>query len=140
MHSDVADRLDAAAAPPGGAHRQAWSVVAALLMADVFLEAVFAGAMLSGAPWANQAHAANAVLLLAACALAGLIALATLRRAAGGRTLGLTLLALAAAVFAQMALGAMSRHGANLLWAHVPLGVALVGFAGQAVVAARRLS
>lgn len=46
---------------------------------------------------------------------------------------------LAAVILLQTALGRFSAAGANLLWLHVPLGVALVGFAAQAANAARRL-
>jgi hypothetical protein len=35
--------------------------------------------------------------------------------------------------------GTLSAKGANLLWVHVPLGVALVGFAAQAAAGVRRL-
>ena len=46
---------------------------------------------------------------------------------------------LAAAVFLQTAVGRATAKGDNLLWLHVPLGVALVGFAGQAAAVARKL-
>jgi hypothetical protein len=119
--------------------RRLWSAVTALLLADIFIEAVFAGAMLSGAPWARAAHAANAGLLIVSTILAGLVAVATLRRMPHGLNLGLTLLALAAVMAVQAAVGAISGKGVNLLWVHVPLGVALVGFAAQALAGARRL-
>lgn len=124
---------------PGHNLRQLWGGVTALLVAGVFIEAILAGAMLSGVPWARMAHAANAVLLIVSTTAAGLAALVALRRTAGGARLGLTLLALAAVLFLQMAVGKMSAHGARLMWLHVPLGVALVGFAAQAAVGARRL-
>ena len=119
--------------------RRWWAAVTGLLLADIFLEAVFAGAMLSGAPWARAAHAANAGLLIASTTFAGLVGVATLRRVPRGLRLGLTLLALAAVMAVQAAVGAISAKGANLLWVHVPLGVALVGFAAQALTSARRL-
>ena len=62
-----------------------------------------------------------------------------LRRIPQGLKLGLTLLSLAALLLLQTALGRSAAHGAKLLWLHVPLGVALVGLAGQALAAARRL-
>jgi hypothetical protein len=126
-------------AAPGPTLRRWWGRFAALLTLAVFTEAVFAGAMLSGAPWARPAHAATAMALIASAVAASLAALVTLRRVAGGPRLGRTLLALAGALVLQAALGAMTRHGANLLWLHVPLGVALVGLAGQAWASARRL-
>ena len=129
----------AVATAPGHNLRRWWSVIAALLMAAIFVEAMFAGAMLSGAPWARQAHRATALLLLAPTIAASAAALVTLRRVPHGPRLGFLLASLAAAAVLQMAMGAMSAHGANLLWAHVPLGVALVGLAGQALAAARRL-
>jgi heme A synthase len=115
----------------------AWRLVAIALAAGVFLEAAFAGAMLSGQGWARAAHGATAGLLVAAAAVAGLAALATRR----GRSLGLgwTLLALAAGLIVQAALGALTAHrGANLLWAHVPLGVLLTVLVAQAALAPRR--
>ena len=124
---------------PGRNLRRSWGAVTALLVAAIFIQAVFAGAMLSGADWARAAHRAAAMLLIAGAAAAGLVALVTLRRIPHGARLGLTLLALAGALFLQAAVGALSTKGANLLWIHVPLGVALVGFAAQAAVGARRL-
>lgn len=116
-----------------------WGVITILLAADLFIEAVLAGAMLSGAPWARPAHAANAAVLVASTIVAGLVCLITLRRVPHGLRLGLTLLALGAAVVLQAAVGKASAHGAHLLWVHVPLGVALVGLATQAAAGARRL-
>jgi len=119
--------------------RRWWGVIATLIVAAIFIEAVFAGAMLSGAGWARKAHAAGALALIVATLAAGFISTVTLRRIPHGLRLGLTLIALAAVVFVQTALGRAAAHGANLLWLHVPLGVALLGFAAQAVASARRL-
>jgi hypothetical protein len=119
--------------------RQRWGAITTLLMTAVFIEAVFAGAMLSGIDWARVAHAVNAVILIAATATAGLLAVIALRRIPHGTRLGFTLLSLAVVVLIQTALGRMSVHGANLMWIHVPLGAALVGFAVQAATATRRL-
>jgi hypothetical protein len=119
--------------------RRWWGVITTLLVAAIFIEAVFAGAILSGVGWAREAHRADATLLIAATTIAGLVAVVTLRGISHGQKLGLTLLSLAALVFVQAALGSLSAKGINLLWVHVPLGVALVGFAGQAAAGARRL-
>jgi hypothetical protein len=119
--------------------RRWWSGVAILLVIAVFTEAVFAGAMLSGVGWARTAHGVNAAAVIAASLAAGLVSVVTLRRIPHGLRLGLTLLSLAAAAVLQAAIGVLSARGANLLWAHVPLGVALVGFAAQAAAGARRL-
>lgn len=119
--------------------RRWWGAVTVVLVAAVFTEAVFAGAMLSGAAWARAAHRLGALGLVGAAVAVGLIAVVTLRRIAHGLKLGLTLLALSAALLVQMVLGTASAHGANLLWLHVPLGVALVGLAGQAAASARGL-
>jgi hypothetical protein len=119
--------------------RQWWSAITTLLAAAIFIQAVFAGAMLSGVDWARAAHASGAVVLTIAVLAAGLVCIATLRRIPLGLRLGLTLLSLAAAIFLQTAVGKMSMQGANLMWVHVPLGVALIGFAAQAAAAARRL-
>jgi hypothetical protein len=61
------------------------------------------------------------------------------RRVAHGMRFGFALLLLAVALSLQTAVGKSLAGGANLMWLHVPLGVALVGFATQAVAAARRL-
>ena len=119
--------------------RQWWSVICALLVAALFTQAVFAGLMLSGVDWGRAAHMANAGVLIASTLIAGLVSLATLRRIPHGAKLGLTLLSLAAVIFLQTAIGKLSAHGANLMWVHIPLGVALVGFAMQAMASARRL-
>ena len=122
-----------------GSLRRRWGVITISIVAATFIEAVFAGAMLSGAGWARTAHAVNAFVLVVSTVTAGLAALVTVRRIPHGLKLGLTLLGLGAVLFVQTALGASSAHGFNLLWLHIPLGVALVGFAAQAAAGARRL-
>ena len=119
--------------------RQWWIIVTTLLAATFFLEAVFAGAMLSGFGWARRAHALAAASVIVSTLTAGLFCVLILRHVRHGPRLGLTLLSLAAAALLQAALGALSAKGANLTWIHVPLGVALVGLATQAVAGARRL-
>ncbi|MBL6853996.1 MAG: hypothetical protein ISS15_20660 [Alphaproteobacteria bacterium] len=116
-----------------------WRVVTIVLVAAIFMQAVFAGAMLSGFDWARAAHAANGGLVVVATAAAALGAFVTLRRVPNGWRFALVLLGLAVAVFAQFALGRMAAKGENLMWVHVPLGVMLVGLAGQAVAGARKL-
>jgi hypothetical protein len=116
-----------------------WSVITALVALAVLFEAIFAGAMLSGVDWARTAHAVNAAVLIASALTAGLVAVVTLRGIPHGSRLGWTLLRLAAVVIVQAALGAWSAKGTNLLWLHVPLGVALFGFATRAAIDARRL-
>ncbi len=100
---------------PSGKLRRWWSVITIAIAAAVFIEAVFAGAMLSGADWAHAAHAATAVVLIVSTTTAGLVSLVTLRRTPRGLSLSLTLLSLAAVVFVQAALGRSTAHGANLL-------------------------
>lgn len=137
---DAADHLDR---PDTGQRsrnpRQRWTVISALLVAAIFTQAVFAGLMLSGVEWARAAHSATAVVLIASTLAAGLVSLVTLRRIPHGAKLGFTLLLLAVVVFLQTVVGKSVAEGANLMWVHVPLGVALVGFAVQAVAGARRL-
>jgi hypothetical protein len=48
--------------------------------------------------------------------------------------------ALAVILFAQAAIGRLSADGQNLLWLHVPLGVALVGLTVQPARIAGRLA
>jgi hypothetical protein len=119
--------------------RRWWAAITGLVLAGLFAQAVLAGAMLSGFGWARAAHSAAATGLLALTLAAGLTALAILRRVLRGPRLGLTLLGLAAVILVQTALGHVAAKGVPLLWLHVPLGVALVGLAAQALAAARRL-
>jgi len=137
----VATYLDRSEIPDhqSRALRRWWSAFTALLVAAIFVEAAFAGAMLSGSGWARTAHVATAGMLIVSTTAAGLVCVFTLRRIQHGLKLGFILLALATVIFLQAAVGALSARGANLLWVHVPLGVALVGFAAQAVADARRL-
>ena len=109
------------------------------MVTAVFAESVFAGAMLSGVDWARAAHSLTAALLTASTLIVGLVSIFMLRRIPHGPRLSLTLLSLAAVIFVQMVVGRFVAHGANLLWVHVPLGVALVGFAGRAAAVASRL-
>ncbi len=136
---DIGARGAAGPGEPSHALGRWWRVITIAVAAGFFLEAVFAGAMLSGAAWAHRAHALTAALLIVWAATAGLVSLVALRRRPYGTRLGLTLLSLAALAVLQAALGALSAKGANLTRLHVPLGVALVGLAGQAVAGARRL-
>jgi predicted neutral ceramidase superfamily lipid hydrolase len=119
--------------------RQWWTVITIFLVVAIFAEAVFAGAMLSGFGWARSAHLANAGILIISTIAAGLAAIVTLRRAPHGLKFSLVLLGLAVVVLLQAAVGKSASTGANLMWLHVPLGVALVGFAAQAVASARKL-
>jgi len=119
--------------------RRWWSVITNLIALAVLTEAIFAGAMFSGIGWARTAHSVSAGVLLASAFIAGLVAVLTLRRVPHGKKLGLMLLSLAGMVVVQAALGALSAKGTNLLWIHVPLGVALFGFATRAAAGAHRL-
>jgi hypothetical protein len=114
-------------------------VITGLLVAAIFGQAVLAGLMLSGVEWARTAHSIGAVALIASTLAVGLAAVATLRRVSHGLKFGFTLLLLAVALLLQTAVGKSLAGGANLMWLHVPLGVALVGFATQAAAAARKL-
>jgi peptidoglycan/LPS O-acetylase OafA/YrhL len=69
----------------------------------------------------------------------GLVALAVLRERSGGRRLGVVLVALAACLFVQHRLGAAAADGEDTLWLHIPFGVAIIAFAAQANMLARRL-
>lgn len=137
--SDAVAHLLPGSAEPRTNLRRSWTIVTSVLVLAIFMEAAFAGAMLSGIEWARRAHTLNAIVLMAATLAAAVFSLITLRRVAHGLSLGLTLLALGAAIALQTAAGEMSAKGANLLWVHVPLGVALVAFAGQAAAIARKL-
>ena len=138
---DVAVGLAGSTVPTGHRRdlRRWWSVITNLIAFAVLLEAIFAGAMLSGVGWARTAHAVNASIVVASAFIAGLICVITLRGISNGFKLGLMLLSLAAVVLIQAAAGALSARGTNLLWIHIPLGVALFGFATRAAAGARRL-
>lgn len=122
-----------------GAQRQAWTIITGFLAGAIFLQAVFAGAMLSGDAWARSAHSLTAIVLTASAIGFALVAIVTLRRSAHGPKLALALAGLAVVIFAQTAIGNALAGGRNLLWLHVPLGVALVGLATRALSAARIL-
>jgi hypothetical protein len=124
---------------PGRDVRPWWGLITSLLVAAIFAQAVFAGLMLSGIEWARAAHAMGAMALVAATLAAGIAAVVTLRRVAHGLKFGFALLLLAVVLSLQTAVGKSLVEGANLMWLHVPLGVALVGFATQVMTGARRL-
>ena len=138
---DAAVHLDASteSGQPIRSLRQWWRVIAAFLVVAIFAQAVFAGLMLSGIDWGRTAHSVNAVVLIASTLSAGVASLVTLRRIPHGLKLGFTLLSLAVLVVLQAAVGVSAAKGANLMWVHIPLGVALVGLAGKAASVARRL-
>lgn len=120
--------------------RRRWSGITRFLLAAIFFEAILAGAMLSGVDWALRAHAAIAAVLIASAVVASVLAIATLRRFPHGTKLSLMLIAMTALLLVQAAVGAFSAKGANLLWLHIPLGVALFGFASRTIAIARTLS
>lgn len=119
--------------------RRWWSTVTLLIAVTVFVQAAFAGAILSGVDFAYAAHKVTAAVLAASTITAGLVAILTLRSVPNGLKLGLILLSLAAVIILQTVLGKLSANGTNLMWLHVPLGVALVGLAMQAAMGARKL-
>lgn len=131
--------MNAAVGERARALRQWWSGVALLFAFGIFAQAVFAGLMLSGDAWARAAHMANAGALTGGAFIAGLAAIVTLRRVPRGLRTALTFAGLGVALALQTAVGKMSVAGGNLMWVHVPLGVALVGLAAHALGHARRL-
>jgi hypothetical protein len=109
-------------------------------MWGVFLQSVTAGRILSGDDWARTTHRTAAGLLFLAALVAGIVALVNLRgRPERGRMAAL-LLGLAVALFAQHGLGTAAAEGNDVLWLHVPVGVAMVGFSLQPNVLARSLA
>lgn len=116
-----------------------WGAITLLITIAIFTQALFAGAILSGVDFAYAAHKATAAILIASSLAAGLVATITLRTVLNGLKFGVTLLLLAVVIIVQTMLGKLSAEGANLMWVHVPLGVALVGLAMQAVIGARKL-
>lgn len=136
---DLSVSPGAPAAPESRGQRQVWAVVALLIAGGVLLEAVFAGAMLSGTLWARPAHFIVAFLLTLAALAAGAVAALTLRHVPQGPRLARSLLAIGGICIAQAILGVASAKGAPLLWAHVPLGAALLALAAVAALRARQL-
>ncbi|HEX2591224.1 MAG TPA: hypothetical protein VHL34_06995 [Rhizomicrobium sp.] len=134
------DRPAGPRAPRGATLRSVWRTITAFLVLAAFLEAVFAGAMLSGIDGARAAHALTAAVLVAATLLASVLAILTLYRMPDGRRLGLMLMLLAAMVFAQAVIGALTAKSVNLLWLHIPLGVAVFGLAVRIATRARDLN
>lgn len=105
----------------------------------IFLQSVTAGRIFSGDDWARTAHRTTAGLLFLVILAAGLAALAVLRERTGGRRFAVVLVALAVCLFVQHGLGTAAADGEDTLWLHVPFGVAIIGFAAQANMLARRL-
>ena len=116
---------------------QWWSIIIALLAIAVFGEAIFAGAMLSGVAWAHTAHAMNARILIAATIIASFGAFVGLRNSPRRKKFGWLLLSFTVMIVLQSALGVFTAKGINLLWVHVPLGVALFSIAVHAAIATK---
>jgi hypothetical protein len=127
--------------PKGSARLvQTWNVVTRLLVVTVFSQSIFAGVLLSGESWGRTAHGWTALGLVVATLLASIVAAVTLQNLRGGTRLAVMLAGLALLLVIQMVVGRLSAEGENLLWLHVPLGVALVGLTVQPLLVARRLS
>jgi hypothetical protein len=125
--------------PSSGAVR-GWSVFTGLLVVGVFTQSMFAGLLLSGESWGRTAHGFTALALVAVTLMASVVAAFTLRGASdGGGRLAVLLFGLAIVLAIQTIVGRISAEGTSLLWLHVPLGVALVGFTVQPARAARPL-
>jgi heme A synthase len=117
-----------------------WVGFTTVAMWVIFLQSVTAGRIFSGDDWARTAHRMIAGLLFLAILAAGLAALAILRGLSGGRRLAVVLVALAVSLLVQHGLGTAAADGEDTLWLHVPFGVAIVAFAAQANMLARRLA
>ena len=125
--------------PTGRRIGRGWVAFTTIALWVIFLQSVTAGRIFSGDDWARTAHRMIAGLLFLVTLGAGLAALAVLRERTGGRRLAVVLLALAVCLLVQHRLGAAAADGEDTLWLHVPFGVAIVAFAAQANVLARRL-
>jgi len=117
-----------------------WTWLTTVTMWVIFLQSVTAGRMLAGDDWARTTHRATAGLVTLVVLAAGLGALAVLRDRTGGRRLALVLIVLASCLIVQYRLGAAAAGGRDVLWLHVPVGVALFGFSLRANMLARRLA
>jgi hypothetical protein len=116
-----------------------WVVLTWLLLGAVFSQSIFAGFLLSGDGWGRTAHGFTALALVATTFVAGIAAAVALRQAQQGRRLAAWLVALAVCLALQTVVGRRSAEGEDLLWLHVPLGVALFGLAVQPARVARRI-
>jgi hypothetical protein len=120
---------------------RAWSVLTRLLVVAVFTQSIFAGVLLSGEGWGRTAHGIMALTLVAVTMGAGIAAALTARGVSrDADRLTVLLFALAVILGAQTVIGRLSAEGQNLLWLHVPLGVALVGLTVQPARIAGRLA
>jgi hypothetical protein len=112
-----------------------------LLVVAVFTQSIFAGVLLSGEGWGRTAHGITALALVGITLGAGIAATLTVRGVGRDASrLTVLLLGLAVVLFAQTVIGRLSAEGQNLLWLHVPLGVALVGLTIQPARIAGRLA
>jgi len=125
---------------PAPASFRGWTVYTTALTWAIFLQAVTAGRLLSGDSWAREVHSTAGGLLFLAALVPAIVAGIRLRDVGGGRRLTLLLGGLAVALFVQDGLGKAAAAGDDTLWIHVPLGVAIVGFAAQATNHARKLA
>jgi hypothetical protein len=116
-----------------------WVAFTTVAMWAIFLQSVTAGRILSGDDWARTAHRTTAGLSFLVTLAAGFAALAVLRERTGGRRLGVVLVALAVCLLVQHGLGTAAADGEDTLWLHIPFGVAIIAFAAQANMLARRL-
>jgi hypothetical protein len=120
---------------------RAWSLFTRLLVVAVFTQSIFAGVLLSGEDWGRTAHGITALGLVALTLAAGIAAALTVRGVGrDANRLTVLLFALGVILFAQTVIGRLSAEGQNLLWLHVPLGVALVGLSVQPARIAGRLA
>lgn len=127
------------AAPVDRSPARAWAMFTTVLMWAVVLQAVSAGRILTGDDWARDVHSTGANALFAAAVGGGAVALVRLRDRAGGRRLGLMLVAVGVGLFVQHGLGTAAADGEDTLWIHVPLGAALVGLLAHVSHVARRV-
>lgn len=116
-----------------------WSAVTTILLLAVFSQAVTAGRMMRGDTWASDLHGMVAGLVLVGVLATGIVAMARLRRAQRGKRLAIALLFLAIGLFVELMLGNASADGDDVLWLHVPVGVAITGFAVRVAMLARQL-
>lgn len=119
---------------------QLWVVATRLVAIAVFAQAALAGQFLSGQQWARPLHRSLAVGLVITTVGMGLVALWRLHRLESGVRFAVALLGLGLGLLVQMTVGLLSADGHRLLWLHIPLGVALLGYSVDMVQRARRLN
>lgn len=117
---------------------RAWGVFTYALLWGIFLQSVFAGALMSGESWSRSYHHVTGQVLGLVTLAAAITAAVRLRRVTHGRRMTLMLFGLFVTFVVQVNTGILAADGENVMWIHAPLGTALLALAAQPMFLARR--